>query len=267
MLEPKLPISVCVMACNDEHVIARCLESVAWAEDVVVVLDTASHDGTGELARRLATRVEVHRYAGDIEQKRYATGLSKFEWVLSVDSDEVVSADLAREIRALFAAGPPRCAGYEMNRVAHHLGRWIRHGDWHPDWKLRLFRVQLVRWVGSNPHGRAEVDGLVARLPGDLEHYSYRDFADQIDRIHAHTSQAAAVLFAAGVRAGISDLTLRPFARFLRCYFLKRGFLDGMPGLVIAVAVGFSVYLKYAKLWEWPSRSSADEGGRSDYAK
>jgi glycosyltransferase involved in cell wall biosynthesis len=271
--EPALPISVCVMACNDEHVIERCLESVAFAEDVVVALDSASSDRTGALARRLATRTDVHRYAGDIEQKRYVTSLARFDWVLSVDSDEVVSPELAAEIRALFAGGTPRSAGYEVNRVAFHLGRWIRHGDWHPDWKLRLFHAPRARWVGNNPHGRAEVEGSVARLAGDLEHYSYRDFSDQVDRIHIHTSQAADALFVAGRRAGIVDLTLRPLARFLRGYVLKRGFLDGMQGLIVAGGVGFSVFLKYAKLWERERRAHESdahdtcEGGENDSAK
>jgi glycosyltransferase involved in cell wall biosynthesis len=261
-----LPISVCVMACNDEHVIERCLESVRFAADIVVALDTKSTDGTGEIAERLATRVDVHRYEGDLEQKRYVTGLARFDWVLSVDSDEVVSEQLAGEIERLFADGTPRAVGYEMNRVAYHLGRWIRHGDWHPDWKLRLFHAPRARWVGRNPHGRTEVDGPVPRLRGDLEHYSYRDLADQFDRIHVHTSQAADALYASGRRATVSDLTLRPFARFVRCYVLKRGFLDGLPGLVVAVAVGFSVFSKYAKLWERArgGASAASERGGAD---
>jgi len=248
------PISVCVMACNDEHVIARCLESVAWAEEIVVVLDPVSRDGTGDIARKLATRVDVHAYAGDVEQKRHATGLARRDWVLSIDSDEVVTPELAREIRSLFADGRPARAGYEVNRVAFHLGRWIRHGDWHPDWKLRLFDARRARWVGHNPHGRCEVDGPVDRLSGELQHYSFRDFADQIERIQRHTTQAAAALHATGRRTSAVDLTLRPLARFARGYVLKRGFEDGVPGLVVAGAVAFSVFLKYAKLWELERR-------------
>jgi glycosyltransferase involved in cell wall biosynthesis len=247
---PKLPISVCVMACNDEPLLAGCLESVAWAEEVVVAVDSKSEDGTEGVARRLATRVEVNRYDGDLEQKRYVTGLARFDWILSLDSDERVSPSLAREIRALFASGQPECAGYETNRITFHHGRWVRHGDWHPDWKLRLFHRPQMRWVGRNPHGRAEVSGPVRRLAGDLQHYSFRDLSDQIERIQLHSGQAAQALFAGGRRARLTDLVLRPPARFLRCYVAKGGFLDGIPGLLIAASVGFSVFLKYAKLWE-----------------
>lgn len=249
------------MACNDERMIARCLESIAWAEEVVVALDTASRDGTGEIARRLATRVEVHPYAGDIEQKRYVTSLAKHEWILSIDADEVVSAELSCEIQALFIGGMPPLDGYEMNRIAHHLGRWIRHGDWYPDWKLRLFRAPKARWTGDNPHGRAEVDGRVGRLVGDLEHYSFRGFEDQIERIQIHTSQAAVALHAKGRRATVVDVTIRPLARFLRSYVLRLGFLDGVPGLIVAGAIGFSVFLKYTKLWE-RQRASSSAGSR-----
>jgi len=231
-------------------VIARCLESVSWAAEIVVAVDSASRDATGDIARRLATRVEVHRYAGDIEQKRYVAGLARFAWILSIDSDEVVSDRLGAEIRALFAAGEPALVGYEVNRIAYHLGRWIRHGDWHPDWKLRLFAARAVRFEGDNPHGRAAVDGRVGRLPGALEHYSFRDLADQMQRIQVHTGQAADALFAKGRRARVLDVTVRPLARVLRSYVLRRGFLDGVPGLIVAGSIGFSVFLKYAKLWE-----------------
>lgn len=247
---PKLPISVCVMACNDEQSLARCLESVVWAEEIVVAVDSKSTDGSERLARRLATRVEVNRYAGDIEQKRYVTDLARFDWILSLDSDERVSPQLAREIHALFASGRPECAGYQTNRITHHHGRWVRHGDWHPDWKLRLFHRPRMRWVGRNPHGRAEVSGPVRRLAGDLQHHSFRDLSDQIERIQLHSGQAAQALFLAGRRARLADLVLRPPARFLRCYVAKRGFLDGVPGFLIAASVGFAVFLKYAKLWE-----------------
>ena len=139
---------------------------------------------------------------------------------------------------------------YRLNRVTFHLGRWIRHGDFFPDWKLRLFRRSRARFVGSDPHGRVEVDGAVAELSGELEHYSYRDLADQIDRIQFFSEQAAQALAAEGRPVRLRDLLLRPPARFLRAYVLKQGFRDGLPGFVIACASAFYVFLKYAKHWE-----------------
>ena len=136
------------------------------------------------------------------------------------------------------------------DRVTFHLGRWIRHGDFHPDWTLRVFRRCDARLIGRNPHGRVEVNGPVQRLRGELEHYSYRDLADQVERIQRFSAEAAHALHQSGRRTRWHDLVLRPPARFLRAYLLKRGFLDGVPGLVIAVATAFHVFLKYAKLWE-----------------
>jgi glycosyltransferase involved in cell wall biosynthesis len=251
------------MACDDEETLGRCLASVAFADEIVVVVDSKSRDASEKIAGELATRVVVHAYPGDLEQKRFTTGLARHEWVLSVDADEVVSPELADSIRGALSGGAEaaRARGYEMNRVAWHLGRWVRHGDWHPDWKLRLFRRSHMRWVGHNPHGRAEVDGRVERLDGELLHYSYRDLADQLDRIQAHTREAAEALYRAGRRTRISDLVLRPPARFLRCYVLKAGFRDGVVGFVVAAAIGWAVFLKYAKLWE---RARRPEAARTD---
>jgi glycosyltransferase involved in cell wall biosynthesis len=254
------PLSVCVLACNEAEPLERCLRSVSWADEIVVVVDAKSVDASEEVARRFASRVVVRAYAGDVEQKRFCSELAKNDWVFVVDPDEVVTPDLVLSIQQVLAREcldepslpktPTRPAGYRVNRATRHLGRWIRHGDFYPDWKLRLFRRSRARWVGRDPHGRVEVDGTTADLAGELEHYSYRDLADQIDRIQFFSDQAAAALLEAGVPFRLARLVLRPPARFLRSYLLRQGFRDGMPGFVIAVASAFYVFLKYAKHWE-----------------
>lgn len=259
----RLPVSVCVLACNEAAELERCLRSVSdWADDVVVVVDAKSHDASDEVARRFTPRVEIRPYAGDVEQKRYCTSLARHDWVFVIDPDEVVTPALAESIRVALepekgdeesrrrSSGPGAPVGFRVNRSTHHLGRWIRHGDFYPDWKLRLFRHSRARWVGRDPHGRVEVDGAVADLSGDLEHYSYRDLADQIARIQLFSDQAAAALAREGAPFRLSRLVLRPPARFLRSYWLRQGFRDGLPGFVIAVASAFYVFLKYAKHWE-----------------
>jgi len=261
-------LSVCVLACDEEQELERCLASVEWADEIVVVVDAKSRDGSDAVARRRASRVERRPYAGDVDQKRHAVTLAKHDWVFIVDPDEVVTPELAGAIRSVLAgAGDPRAipqasapaaaaradaapVGFEINRATWHLGRWIRHGDFYPDWKLRVFRRSRARFVGRDPHGRVEVEGRVARLPGELLHYSYRDLADQIARIQFFSGEAAAALAREGARFRLRDLVLRPPARFLRSYLLKRGFQDGLPGFVIAWASAFYVFLKYAKLWE-----------------
>ncbi len=262
------PLSVCILACNEEAELERCIRAVNWADEIVVVVDDKSLDGSEAVARRLASRVERRRYAGDVDQKRYATSLAKHDWVLIVDPDEVVSDELATSIRGVLEergqvlAGREAPVAYLLNRATYHLGRWIRHGDFYPDWKLRLFCKSRARFVGRDPHGRVEVEGPTRRLEGELFHYSYRDLADQVERIQFFSDQAARGLARDGARFRVRDLVLRPPARFLRCYVLRAGFLDGMPGFIIAVASSFYVFLKYAKLWAY--RSLPNEGDRLD---
>jgi glycosyltransferase involved in cell wall biosynthesis len=244
------PLSCCIIACNEERNIRRCLESVRFAGECVVVVDSRSSDATGEIARELGAQVIEHPYQGNIEQKNFALAQAKGDWILSVDADEVITEPLAREIRSLLAAPPADVDGYEVNRVTYHLGRWIRHGDFYPDWQLRLFRRGAGEWTGVNPHGRIQLRGTVRRLPGECEHHSYRDLADQVDRIQDFSGIQARAARAEGRPVRIRDMALRPPARFLRAYLLKQGFRDGVPGLVIAAATAFHVFLKYAKLWE-----------------
>ena len=261
------PVSVCVLACNEALELERCLLSVSWADEIVVLVDEKSRDATETVARRLASRVERRAYAGDVEQKKYCASLAKHDWILIIDPDEVVTTSLSDSIRAALRSDSETAAssgpvGFRINRATYHLGRWIRHGDFYPDWKLRLYRRSLARWTGRDPHGRIEVDGPVASLEGELLHYSYRDLADQIARIQFFSDQAADALVREGAVFRVRSLVLRPPARFLRSYFLRRGFLDGMPGFIIAVASAFYVFLKYAKHWE-RSRPSVD-GDRRD---
>lgn len=244
------PASVCIIACNEERNLPRCLASVSWAEEVVVVVDSRSSDATESLALAAGARVLVHPYEGNVEQKNVALGHAKHDWVLALDADEALSDELAAEIRDVLGADGDGADGFLVNRLTFHLGRWIRHGDFHPDWQLRLFRRSRGRWEGVNPHGRVVVGGRVERLAGPLPHWSYRDLADQVQRIQEFSRVQATALAASGRRARASDLWLRPPARFLRAYLLKGGFRDGVPGFVIAAATAFHVFLKYAKLWE-----------------
>ncbi|MBW2313161.1 MAG: glycosyltransferase family 2 protein [Deltaproteobacteria bacterium] len=245
----RAPVSVCIIACNEEGNLPRCLESAAWADEVVVVVDTRSTDATEALAREAGARTILHAYEGNIEQKNFALGEAKHDWVLSLDADEALTPELTAAVQSALSADGPD-AGYELNRLTWHLGRWIRHGEFYPDWQMRLFRRSQARVVGVNPHGRVELVGRAGRIDGDLLHYSYRDLADQIARIQDFSRIQAAAMWAAGRRASLFDLGLRPPLRFLRCYLLKQGIRDGGPGFVIAAATAFHVFLKYAKLWE-----------------
>jgi glycosyltransferase involved in cell wall biosynthesis len=242
---------------NEEDNIAECLRSADFAAEWIVI-DSHSTDATRERAAALGARVIERDWPGHVEQKNFAIGEAVNDWVLCLDADERVSPELRASIlAALERADLPD--GFEMARRTWYLGRWIRRGGWYPDRKLRLFRRGKGRWGGTNPHDHVRVEGRVERLDGDLLHYSYRSISDHLRTIDSFTTIAAREKHAAGRRAGLADVTLRPFGKFLRMYVLKLGFLEGFAGFAVAATGSFYVFLKYAKLREL-SRPGRDAG-------
>lgn len=243
-------ISVCITAGNEEKNIRRCLDSVTWADEIVVV-DSFSEDKTVEICREYTDRVYQHEWLGYIGQKNLIKDLAKGPWILFLDADEEVSPDLRDEILSEFQSGAAKQVdGYEFPRMVRYLERWITHGDWYPDTKLRLFRKDKGECGGQEPHDRTTVHGTVKGLRSPLYHYTYTDITNQMATLNRFTTISAFSKHKEGRRLWLSDLVLRPPLRFLRCYFIKRGFLDGIPGLVVAVFTSFGVFVKYAKLWE-----------------
>jgi glycosyltransferase involved in cell wall biosynthesis len=241
-------LSVCIVAMNEADNVAECLRSADFAQEWIVV-DSHSTDATRELAAAAGARVVERDWHGHIDQKNFALDQATHEWALCLDADERVSPELRASIlAALDRAELPD--GFEMPRRTWYLGRWIWRGGWYPDVKTRLVRRARARWGGANPHDRLSVDGRVERLSGDLLHYSYRSISDHLKTVDSFTTIAAREKHAAGRRAGVVDLTLRPFGKFLRMYVLKAGFLDGVAGFVVAAIGAFYVFLKYAKLRE-----------------
>jgi glycosyltransferase involved in cell wall biosynthesis len=243
-------ISACITACNEELNIRRCLESVRWADEIIVV-DSFSTDRTVEVCRRYTPSVFQHAWLGYIGQKNMVKDMASHPWVLFVDADEEVSPGLREAIRFEFDSGSCQAyAGYEFPRMVHYLGRWIRHGDWYPDIKLRLLRKDLCYCGGKEPHDQMMVKGLVKRLVAPLHHYTYVDISDQIVTLDRFSSISAHTQHGEGRRSRLFDLLFRPGFRFFRGYILKRGFLDGLPGYIIAKSAAFGTFAKYAKLWE-----------------
>lgn len=252
-------LSVLVTAGNEEKRIADCLESVRWADEIVVV-DSCSTDRTVEIARSYTDRVVVSPWRGYIRQKQFALTKASRRWVLFLDADERVSPELAREIREELARQPVRWTGFRLPRKVHYMGRWILHGDWYPDYKLRLFLRDHGRVGGDEPHDRVVVSGPIKRLHGDLLHFTYRDLSDHVYTVNRFSSISAEGMFKEGLRCGMFPMLARPTARFVRSYIVRRGFLDGAPGLIAALIVAFGVFLKYAKLRELAMREGGAEG-------
>lgn len=243
---PKL--SVTIITLNEAEHIAAAIASVAWADEVVVV-DAQSRDDTVALARQGGARVETRAWPGWIDQKNYAAAIASHDWILSLDADERVSPELAAEIRQLLQTEPGR-RGYRMPRVTHHLGRWIRTTDFYPDYQTRLYDRRAAHWHGQYVHESVRVTGGAGQLRHELQHYSYKDIGEQVERLHRYAALSARQMHEAGRRAGPVDLLLHPPAAFVRNYLLRRGVLDGAPGLVISLLNAYGVFLKFARLWE-----------------
>ena len=250
-------VSVTIITKNEAEHIGAAIDSVRWADEIIVV-DCGSTDDTVAIAKARGARVEHRDWTGYLDQKAYAQGLATHDWVLSLDADERVTPALAAEVRALLASEPPR-RGYRVPRVLFHLGRWIRTTDHYPDYQLRLYDRRAGVWQGDYVHESVKITGPMGYLKGELEHYSYRDLADQLDRINHYTTLAARKMHAQGRRSGFVQLVLQPPAAFLRSYILRWGFLDGTAGFTLSVVGAYSVFLKFAKLWEL-SRSPEPPG-------
>lgn len=241
-------VSACVICKDEARNIEACLESLDWADELVVV-DSGSTDGTVELARKHTPRVLHREWRGYGPQRLFAIERCSHDWVLCLDADERATPALRDAVRAAVAE-PRGAAGFEIRRLTWHLGRWIRHGGWYPDWKLRLVRRGRARAAGVEPHVRLEVDGPVRRLDADLLHYSYADFAHQIRTVNAFSDVMAEEYLREGRRHPAWKALVRPPGKFLECYVWKRGFLDGFPGFAIAAASAFVVFARYVKQWE-----------------
>ena len=240
--------SAVIITWNEEERLPACLTSLAWVDEIVVV-DAESHDKTVEIARGVTDRVLVQPWQGFAAQKNFALDQAKGDWVLSIDADEEVSPELRRELEAILA-GSTTAVGYALPRRNIFWGRWIRHGGLYPDWQTRFFQRGRGRFVQRAVHESVEVDGELGRLRGPLVHRSYRSIGEFLERANRYSTLAADDLARGGVQVGVGQLLLRPLGRFLAMYLVRRGFLDGIPGLLLAGLYAYYVFIRCAKLWE-----------------
>jgi (heptosyl)LPS beta-1,4-glucosyltransferase len=238
-----------VVTLNEGERIRACLESVAWADELIVV-DAESHDKTAAMARELTDHVFVRPWPGFAAQKNFGLDQAHGDWILALDADERVSAPLREEIRAIVERGGPH-AGYAVPRRNVFWGQWIRHGGLYPDWQVRLFARGRGRFAERSVHESVSIDGSVGRLRGHLEHRSYRDVADFLERADRYSTLAAEEWLAADRPCRpLVDLAVRPVGRFLGMYVARAGFLDGWRGFLLAVLYGYYVLMRSAKVWE-----------------
>ena len=242
-------ISVITLALNEERNIRECLQSVSWADQLIVV-DSGSTDNTVRLAREFTSDILEVQWKGYGATRNEALTHATGDWILWLDADERVTPELVEEIRARLSDNDSNIAGYDVSRRAYFLGKWIKHCGWYPSRVVRVFRRTHGRFSENNVHEQLRLNGAVGHLRHDLLHYTDPDLHHYFLKFNRYTSLAAKDLYAAGRRCSLYDVLVRPPFTFVRMYALRAGFLDGMQGLILCVVSMAYVFVKYAKLWE-----------------
>jgi glycosyltransferase involved in cell wall biosynthesis len=245
-----IKLSVVIITFNEEQNIERCIRSVMDIADEIVILDSVSTDKTKEICLGFPVRFLEQPFLGYIEQKNKALEFAQFPYVLSLDADEALSEHLKDSIREV--KNDWKKDGYAFNRLTNYCGKWIRHTDWYPDRKLRLFDKRKGQWSGINPHDKFELqDGsTLAILKGDLLHYSFPSIQHHLNVLNRFTRITAKESFEKGKRAGMVNLLFSPFWKFIKSYFIRLGILDGYYGFVVCAISSFATFMKYVQMKE-----------------
>jgi len=255
-------ISGFVIAYNEEGSIAECLETMKWVDELVVV-DSFSEDATVQIARRYTDKIVQRPFVAYTDQTRFAFEQTTGDWVLWLDADERLTDEAQQEVRARFEQpGGPGADGFAFPRKNFLRGRWIKHGGWYPQYKVRLFRRQVSRIVGNPAHPAAEVDGTIVKLRGDILHYSYPGgIVELAQRSARFADLMAQERHERGKRFRLLNLLFKPSFEFFKKYFLQLGLLDGMPGFAIAVGSAYYRFVREVRLWELAHGQEGGEGG------
>jgi glycosyltransferase involved in cell wall biosynthesis len=241
------PVSVAIITKNEERNIEDALKSVADAREIIVV-DSFSSDKTVEICRKYTEKVFQHHWEGFAKQKQKAVDYAGGEWILILDADERVTPELKTEIKS--AISNANCNGYYIPRENYFIGKWIKHGGWWPDQTLRLFKKDKGHFEVREVHEKVVVEGQTAYLKNPLKHYTYRSISDFVSRADNYSTLAAREIKKYSGNAGLFSFTIKPLATFIKMYFLRRGFLDGTRGLILALLYSYYTLLKYVKVWE-----------------
>jgi glycosyltransferase involved in cell wall biosynthesis len=241
-------LSVVIITYNEERNIGRCIDSVQGVADEIIVLDSFSTDETERICRQKGVAFYQLPFAGYIQQKNKALTFATNDFVLSLDADEAIDARLKEQIA--FEKQHFQHDGYYMNRLTNYCGKWIRHGAWYPDRKLRLFNCHKGAWAGVNPHDcyQLATPAKVTFLKGNILHFSYESIQSHVDQFNRFTSLSAIEMHQNGKKSSLVKIYLNPGINFIKGFFLKLGFLDGFYGIMICFFNAFATYIKYVKL-------------------
>lgn len=242
-------LSVIIITKNEAENIRACVESIAWADEIIVV-DSGSSDKTVDICRELGASVYVHDWPGFGMQKNRALNYASHAWVLSIDADEQVTVQLRSAIQAVLDNRDGKCAAYRISRLSSYCGRFMRHSGWYPDHIVRLFKRDAASFSEDLVHERLQVNGKIGLLDGELLHYAYQDIEEVLDKINSYSTAGATMHARRGVRVSLSGAVLRGIWSFVRTYFLRAGFMDGREGFMLAVSNAEGTYYRYLKLMQ-----------------
>lgn len=249
----RLPISVCLVAGNEAHRIRRTLDSVTgWTTEIVLAIDDKVTDGTDKIAESYGAKIVSQPWRGHAAHRDFASANASQPWLLAIDADEVIPPELRDEIIRLFEQNNlnPPCAAYRFPRCTFYHGRWIRHGDWYPDRKARLWQRGRANWGDKHLHESLVVSGATGNLKNDLLHFSMESLEHEMKKTMQSVVYFVQECEAKKQKIHLSDILFRPGWRFFRSYFLRCGFLDGWQGLAIARIIAIYTFLRYLKVYQ-----------------
>ncbi len=251
-----IKISAVIITYNEEEHLHKCLTSLIDIVDEIIVVDSLSTDRTKEICKYFNTKFIQQKFLGYIEQKNFALKHTSYQYILALDGDEALSEELKKSI--LDVKKNWVFDGYYCNRLNNYCGQWIKHSDWYPDRKLRLFKKDAGDWKGINPHDKFVLNDQknVGKLKGNLLHWIYRDYKEHNEKVERFSTIAAKAYFDEGVKSSLWKIIYRPVWAFFKAYFLRLGFLDGLNGFIICVQTYNVTFLKYIKLYELQKRKS-----------
>lgn len=255
----EVKISAVVITLNEERNIGRCIDSLIGIADEIVVVDSFSTDRTKEICEEKGVRFVLKKFEGHIEQKNYAISVANFPHILSLDADEALDENLKKSI--LSVKKNWNYDGYSMNRLTNYCGKWIRHTDWYPDVKLRLWDSRKGKWGGVNPHDEfyLESGSTKSHIKGDILHYSYYSIFDHLKQVNYFTEIMAKTNYEAGKRSNLFKILFSPVFKFIKSYFIRLGFLDGFYGFIVCAISAQASFIKYVKIREYQKRLSLEK--------
>ncbi|HRH41793.1 MAG TPA: glycosyltransferase family 2 protein [Pyrinomonadaceae bacterium] len=245
-----MKISASIIVYNEEDNIEELCQTVDWCDEIVIV-DSNSSDKTVEIAQKYTDKIFQHEFKGYKDKHEFADSKTTGDWIFWIDADERVTPELRKSVENLKKLNESGLAdGYQIARTTWYLGQWIKHSGWYPDYQMRLYRKSASYWDGVSPHETARVKGKVEKLEGEFLHFTKKSLSEHHKVLDNYTNLASEYLVKNGKIVGGFGIFIYSISAFVRTYFLKQGFRDGVPGLIIAMFTAYSVFLKYAKVWE-----------------